>query len=104
MKSSLMHVAVLTTAAQAFAQPAPAPQAPAAPPAPTAPAPTAPAPAAPSPGPTSAEVLTLERAVEIAMKQQPSLRQSKAQLEAAQARVDLARVPRNPTLSVDATA
>lgn len=47
------------------------------------------------------EVLTLERAIEIAMRQQPSLRQSKAQVEAARGRVDLARVPLKPTLSVD---
>src|SRR5512140_652796 len=38
------------------------------------------------------------------MKQQPSLRQSKAQLEAAQGRVDQARVIRNPTLGLSASA
>jgi len=53
---------------------------------------------------TGPEVLTLERAIEIAMKQQPSLRQSKAQLEAAQGRVDQARVIRNPTLGLSASA
>jgi outer membrane protein TolC len=47
-------------------------------------------------------VLTLERAVEIAMRQQPSLRQSKAQLEAAQGRVDLSRVARRPTVQLSA--
>lgn len=77
MKSSLMLVAAL--AGSAAAQPA--------------------TPAAPG-GP---EVLTLVRAIEIAMKQQPSLRQSKAQLEAAQGRADLARTARNPTLGFDAS-
>src|SRR5258706_6509470 len=90
-------------AAQPGAHPAPPPATPAAPAQPTPAAPGGPNPAAPT---TSAapEVLTLERAIEIAMKQQPSLRQSKAQLEAARGRVDLARVARNPTLSVDASA
>jgi len=62
-------------------------------------------PAQPSAPTTSAgpEVLTLERAVEIAMRQQPSLRQSKAQLEATQGRVDLSRVARNPTVQLGAT-
>jgi outer membrane protein TolC len=49
-------------------------------------------------------VLTLERAIEIAMRQQPSLRQTRAQLEAARGRADLARVARNPTIALDATA
>ena len=66
------------------------------------PAPPAPAPAAPAPS-AGPEVLTLERAIEIAMRQQPSLRQSKAQLEAARGRVDLARVARNPTIVLDAS-
>lgn len=65
-------------------------------------APAAPGAAAPTPsaGPV---VLTLERAIEIAMRQQPSLRQSKAQLEAAQGRVDLARVGTRPTIGLDAS-
>jgi outer membrane protein len=53
---------------------------------------------------TGGEVLTLERAVEIAMRQQPSLRQSQAALEAARGRVDLARVARKPTIILDASA
>jgi outer membrane protein len=53
---------------------------------------------------TGGEVLSLERAIEIAMRQQPSLRQSQAALEAARGRVDLARVARNPTIFLDATA
>jgi outer membrane protein len=81
-------------------QPAPAnPQ-----PAPAGPADTQPAqPMSPPPvAPSGPEVLTLERAIEIAMRQQPSLRQSKAQLEAAQGRVDQSRVIRNPTISLSA--
>jgi len=68
------------------------------------PAATPVAPAAAPPTTTGPEVLTLERAIEIAMRQQPSLRQSKAQVEAAQGRADLARVARNPTIALDATA
>jgi outer membrane protein TolC len=65
-------------------------------------------PATPSPAPPAApgapEVLTLARAIEIAMNQQPSLRLSKAQLEAAQGRVDQAHVARRPTITLDAMA
>jgi outer membrane protein TolC len=49
-------------------------------------------------------VLTLERAIEIAMRQQPSLRQTKAQAEAARGRVDLSRVGTRPTILLDASA
>src|SRR6185503_17007358 len=108
MKSAIvMLLAALTgsAAAQPSAQPAPqpAPARPATPVGPSTPAaPGGPDPTAPT---TSAgpEVLTLERAVEIAMRQQPSLRQSKAQLEATQGRVDLSRVARNPTVQLGAT-
>jgi outer membrane protein len=72
------------------------------------PAPAAPAAAAPNPEQPAAsagpEELSLERALQIAMQQQPSLQQSKAQLEAAQGRVDLARVAARPTITLDATA
>jgi len=110
--AGLAAAASLSTPAAAQTAPAPAARRPAAPaPVPAQPAPaTPPAPAAaatPAPGPTTsgdAEVLTLERAVEIAMKQQPSLRQTKAQLEAAQGRVDQAHVARRPTIGVNATA
>jgi outer membrane protein len=86
---------------------------------PAAPSPGSPPPSAPAPSPvlpqpvdpmapptnsTGGEVLSLERAIEIAMRQQPSLRQSQAALEAARGRVDLARVQRNPTIVLDATA
>lgn len=72
---------------------------------PAAPAlPPVPPPAAGAPTPTTGpEVLTLERAIEIAMRQQPSLRQSRAQLDAAQGRVDQARVIRSPTVGVSAS-
>jgi outer membrane protein len=93
---TLMLVAALssTAAAQPGAQPPPAPAA--------APAPTT----TPAPGPaatTGPEVLTLERAIELAMKLQPGLRQSKAQLEAAHGRADQSRVARRPTVSVAAS-
>lgn len=97
LPSGVLAALTGVAAAQPGAQPAPAPP-------PAAPAPPgAPGAAAPAPG-TGPEVLTLERAIEIAMRQQPSLRQSRAQLEAAQGRVDLARVARNPTIALDATA
>src|ERR1044071_9228235 len=104
MKSSLMLVAALagSAAAQPGVQP-PAPPPPATPPAQSTPA----APGGPNPAqPTTsggAEVLTLERAIEIAMKQQPSLRQTRAQLEAAQGRVDLARTARLPSIVLEAS-
>jgi outer membrane protein len=94
----LMLVAALsaTAAAQPGAQP-PAQPPPVPPPA--APGPPATAPATPS----GAEVLTLERAVELAMRLQPSLRLSRAQLEAANGRADLARVARRPTVGLSAS-
>ena len=49
------------------------------------------------------ETVTLERAVELAMQQQPQLRQQKASAEAALGRVDLARVARRPTVSLSAS-
>ena len=95
---SPMFLAALTSVAAAQ------PGAPAQP----VPAPAAPAPAAPNPEqPTTSagpEVLSLERALAIAMHQQPSLQQSRAQLEAAQGRVDLARVAARPTIALDASA
>jgi outer membrane protein len=59
--------------------------------------------AAAQPAPT-AEVLTLERAIELALQQQPVLRQVRATVEAANARVDQARVIRRPTASFNANA
>jgi outer membrane protein TolC len=49
------------------------------------------------------ETVTLERAVELAMQQQPQLRQQKASAEAALGRVDLARTARRPTVSLSAS-
>jgi outer membrane protein len=49
------------------------------------------------------ETLTLPRAIEIAMKQQPSIRQAQASIEAAEGRIDQARVARKPTVSVSAS-
>jgi OMF family outer membrane factor len=103
-------------AAPAPAAPAPTPATTPAAPAPGAPlspppsgssstpaTPTAPDPARPT---TSAggEILTLERAIEIAMKQQPTLREAKAALDAAEGRIDQAKVLRNPTISLGASA
>ena len=74
MKSlCLMFLAILagTAAAQPGAHPAPATRA--AQPAPVAPAvPPAPAPPTGPASATGAEILTLERAIEIAMRQQPA--------------------------------
>ena len=101
----LFAVSAGTAAAQPNPPPAaPAPAPPAGPPAPGAAADSPPLSPAAAPNASGPEVLTLERAVEIAMKQQPSLRQTKAQYEAAQGRVDQARVPRNPTLALNASA
>ncbi len=49
------------------------------------------------------EALSLPRAIEIAMQQQPTLRGTQASIEAARGRVDQARVARRPTLSIDAS-
>jgi outer membrane protein len=98
--AALTQVAAAQPGAPARPPSAPAPAAPA--PAPVAPAPAGPNPDQPTTG-AGPEVLTLERALEIAMRQQPSLRQSRAQLEAAQGRVDLARVAARPTIALDAT-
>ncbi|HSD86909.1 MAG TPA: TolC family protein [Kofleriaceae bacterium] len=50
------------------------------------------------------QVLTMEQAVEIAMREQPSLRQSRASLEAARGHVDQVQATRRPTLSLSASA
>ncbi|MBX3157610.1 MAG: TolC family protein [Deltaproteobacteria bacterium] len=55
------------------------------------------------PGMPVVETLTLERAIEIAVQQQPALRQTRAQIEAANGRVDLARVARAPTANLGAS-
>jgi outer membrane protein len=48
--------------------------------------------------------LTMERAVQIAMQQQPSLRQQRAQVEAARGRVDQVKVNLKPQVTVSAGA
>lgn len=50
------------------------------------------------------EVLTLEKAVEIAERTQPAVAESRATIEAARGRVDLARVARRPTVTLAASA
>jgi len=114
---SAMFLAALagTAAAQPAPRPTPAPPAPAgaptpAPPAvPGAPNPATPAaPGAPNPAvPTTSEgneILTLERALEIAMRQQPNLRIGRAGVEAAAGRVDQTRVALLPTIDLQARA
>ncbi|HEY5949389.1 MAG TPA: TolC family protein [Kofleriaceae bacterium] len=49
------------------------------------------------------QTLTIEQAVQIAMKQQPSLRQSRAQLEAARGRVDQVEAGRRPQVTLSAS-
>ena len=51
----------------------------------------------------SAQKLTMAEAVDVAMRQNPAVRQSQAAFTAAQGRVDLAKVPLHPTVSVSAS-
>lgn len=113
MKRVVSGLLVSVLASVASAQPAPAPApAPTPPPDPNAPA----QPQADSPqwlpgvvDVTAAEtavpgklVLTMKRAVEIAESQQPTLREARASLEAAQGRVDSARTAEHPTVTLSA--
>ncbi len=66
------------------------------------PAPSA-TPATAQPAPVASDVLTLERAIELAMQQQPSIRVVRARIEAARGRVDQARVALRPTVNLSAT-
>jgi outer membrane protein TolC len=59
--------------------------------------------AAPAFGQPTPDVLTLERAIELALQQQPSIRQTRASIEVSSGRVDLARVARRPTVSLQGT-
>jgi outer membrane protein len=52
--------------------------------------------------PAHAETLTMEQAVDIALRQQPSLRQSRAQVEAAHGRVDQVRATQRPQVTLSA--
>lgn len=54
-------------------------------------------------GDESRQVLSLARAIELALANQPSLRSARAQVEAARARVDQARVARYPTATASAS-
>ena len=49
------------------------------------------------------ETLSMEKAVQLAMQQQPSLRQSRAAVEASRGRIDQARVPYKPTVNLAAS-
>src|SRR5690606_28132234 len=51
-----------------------------------------------------AQTLTMEQAVEIALRQQPVARQRRAQLEAARGRIDQVRAILRPQLSLNAGA
>ena len=46
--------------------------------------------------------LTMPEAVELAMRQHPSVRQSQASVEAAEGRIDLAKTTQRPNVSVSA--
>lgn len=60
--------------------------------------------AAPTYGQAPARILTMEQAVQIAMQQQPSLRLSRSQVEAARGRADVVRTHLRPQVSVSAGA
>lgn len=60
--------------------------------------------AAPAYAQPQQEVLTLEKAIELAERTQPSLVQSRAGIEASLGRVDAARVARRPTVSLSGSA
>jgi outer membrane protein len=63
-----------------------------------------PAPSAPPDGNAGTNLeLTMPRAVELAMKQNPTLRQARASAAASAARVELSRVPLRPTLNAAGT-
>ena len=50
------------------------------------------------------ETLTLARAIEIALQQQPSVRQTAAPIESSLARVDQAKVAQRPTITLSGSA
>jgi len=47
--------------------------------------------------------LSMQQAVDVALKQHPSVRQSRAAVEAAEGRIDLAKTPLHPTVTVSAS-
>ncbi|NVB81128.1 MAG: TolC family protein [Kofleriaceae bacterium] len=85
--------ALLASPSLALAQPGAVPTPP--------PPPQNPAPAAPAAG---ARVLSMAEAVDIALRQQPSLRQSRAQLEASKGRIDQVRASQKPNVTLSASA
>lgn len=76
--------------------------------------PTIPTTVAPTPAPTplpiiaaptpASDVISLEQALAVARQQHPSIRSTKATIDAAHARIDLAGVPLRPTATVSASA
>ena len=54
--------------------------------------------------PSAPTTITLQKALDLAQQQQPTLKQTQALAEAARGRVDLARVAGHPTLGLAATA
>jgi outer membrane protein len=95
--SYCLGIGLILAAANASAQPATTPTVPPAVP----PAPLPPQNIQLPPGQT---MLTLDKAVELAIQQQPTLREAQAQADAAYGRVDLAKVARNPTVTLSASA
>lgn len=59
--------------------------------------------AAPAAAQPRTETLTLDHAIEIALVQQPSVRVTKASIEAANARIQSAKVAQRPTVSLSAS-
>jgi outer membrane protein TolC len=57
-----------------------------------------------APAAAEPQTLSMEQAVEIALEQQPTLRQSRAQVEASLGRVEQVEATRRPTLSLSASA
>ena len=110
MKYSVMHfcasAGLALIPANVLAQPSPAPA--------TAPTNVAPTTVAPSTATTTplppaklpmppGEIMSLEQALTIARQQHPSIRSTKAAIDAAHARIDLAGVPLRPTATVSAS-
>lgn len=90
---SVIVAALLASPSLALAQPGAVPTPP--------PPPQNPAPAAPAAG---SRVLTMAEAVDIALRQQPSMRQSRAQLEASKGRIDQVRATQKPNVTLSASA
>ncbi len=61
-------------------------------------------PPAASPAQPTPQVLTLQRAIDIALKRQPSLRQAQSAIDVANARIFVAKTALNPTVTLSASA